>query len=265
MDDDDDMLESTTGFRLRPVHPGLTLAAEMKARDLTANALALRFAGACQSSERHRPRQARYLTGNGRYASAAISATVRPCGWRFRPNTTSPSRNATSARPSSRRCRRHDGTTKPCSALIADLARQAGAVILAVRAAGFGDRLRKDDHSPVTEADHRAEALIAAALRKATPDIPVVAEEEAAAGMEHDASHTYWLVDPLDGTREFAAGHDEFTVNIGLVRHGAPALGVVGVPALGEFVRRHRRARRVGSRRRPARRRSPPAPRRRRG
>ena len=119
-------------------------------------------------------------------------------------------------------------------ALIADLARQAGAVILAVRAAGF-ETLRKDDHSPVTAADHKAEALIAAALRRATPDIPVVAEEEAAAGMEHDASHNYWLVDPLDGTREFAAGHDEFTVNIGLVRHGAPVLGVVGVPALGEL------------------------------
>ncbi len=119
-------------------------------------------------------------------------------------------------------------------ALAADLARQAGAIILAVRAAGF-ETLRKDDHSPVTEADHRAEALIAAALRQATPDIPVIAEEEAAAGLEHDPRFNYWLVDPLDGTREFAAGHDEFTVNIGLVRHGAPVLGVVGVPALGEL------------------------------
>jgi 3'(2'), 5'-bisphosphate nucleotidase len=119
-------------------------------------------------------------------------------------------------------------------ALAADLARQAGAIILAVRAAGF-ETMRKEDHSPVTEADHKAELLIAAALRAATPDIPVVAEEEAAAGMEHDASHNYWLVDPLDGTREFAAGRDEFTVNIGLIRHGAPVLGVVGVPALGEL------------------------------
>ena len=118
--------------------------------------------------------------------------------------------------------------------LAADLARQAGAIILAVRAAGF-ETLRKDDHSPVTEADHKAEALIAAALRQATPDIPVIAEEESAAGLEHEPSATYWLVDPLDGTREFAAGRDEFTVNIGLVRHGAPRLGVVGVPALGEL------------------------------
>ncbi len=117
---------------------------------------------------------------------------------------------------------------------VADLARQAGKVILEVRAVGF-ETIRKDDHSPVTAADHKAEALIAAALRQATPDIPVVAEEEAAAGMEHDSSHNYWLVDPLDGTREFAAGRDEFTVNIGLVRHGLPVLGVVGVPALGEL------------------------------
>ena len=119
-------------------------------------------------------------------------------------------------------------------ALAADLARQAGGIILAVRAAGF-ETLRKQDQSPVTEADHKAEALIAAGLRRATPEIPVIAEEEAAAGLVHDASAQYWLVDPLDGTREFAAGHDEFTVNIGLVRHGVPVLGVVGVPALGEL------------------------------
>ena len=118
--------------------------------------------------------------------------------------------------------------------LAADLAREAGAIILAVRARGF-ETMRKDDHSPVTEADTQAEALIVAGLRRATPDIQVVAEEESAAGREHDPAASYWLVDPLDGTREFAAGHDEFTVNIGLVRHGAPVLGVVGVPALGEL------------------------------
>ncbi len=118
--------------------------------------------------------------------------------------------------------------------LAADLARQAGAIILSVRARGF-ETLHKEDKSPVTEADHLAEQLIAAGLREATPDIQVVAEEESAAGREHDAAADYWLVDPLDGTREFAAGRDEFTVNIGLVRHGVPVLGVVGVPALGEL------------------------------
>jgi 3'(2'), 5'-bisphosphate nucleotidase len=118
--------------------------------------------------------------------------------------------------------------------LAADLARRAGAIILAVRERGF-ETMQKDDRTPVTEADHQAEALIVAALREATPDIPVIAEEESAAGITQDSSAAYWLVDPLDGTREFAAGRDEFTVNIGLVRHGRPALGVVALPALGEL------------------------------
>ena len=118
--------------------------------------------------------------------------------------------------------------------LAADLAERAAALILAVRARGF-ETLRKHDNTPVTEADHQAEALIAAGLRQATPAIQVIAEEEAAAGLAHDDAADYWLVDPLDGTREFAAGHDQFTVNIGLVRHGAPVLGAVAVPALGEL------------------------------
>jgi 3'(2'), 5'-bisphosphate nucleotidase len=118
--------------------------------------------------------------------------------------------------------------------LAADLARRAGAVILAVRARGF-ETLRKTDASPVTEADHAAEALILEGLRQAVPHIPVIAEEEIEAGHRHEPGHEYWLVDPLDGTREFAAGRDEFTVNIGLVRDGRPVLGAVGVPALGEL------------------------------
>ena len=118
--------------------------------------------------------------------------------------------------------------------LAADLARRAGAVIMAVRARGF-ETLRKKDHSPVTEADHSAEALILEGLRGAAPHIPVIAEEEIEAGHVHEAGREYWLVDPLDGTREFAALRDEFTVNIGLVRDGRPVLGVVGVPALGEL------------------------------
>ncbi len=118
--------------------------------------------------------------------------------------------------------------------LAADLAQQAAAAILAVRARGFDTR-HKADRSPVTEADLQAEALIVAGLRRAAPDIPVVAEEEASAGSLQAAAASYWLVDPLDGTREFAAGRDEFTVNIGLVRGGAAALGVVGVPVTGEL------------------------------
>src|SRR5277367_3146796 len=119
-------------------------------------------------------------------------------------------------------------------ALAADLAEQAGRAIMAIRARGF-DVERKEDRSPVTEADRAAEALIVAGLRAALPDIPVIAEEEVAEGHVTAATSEFWLVDPLDGTREFAAGHEEFAVNIGLVRDGRAVLGVVGVPALGEM------------------------------
>lgn len=118
--------------------------------------------------------------------------------------------------------------------LAADLARQAGAIILAIRARGF-ETEAKADRSPVTEADRAAEALIVAGLRRAAPDIPVVAEEEVAAGHQPARADCFWLVDPLDGTREFAAGREEFAVCIGLVRDGHAALGVVGVPAYGEL------------------------------
>jgi 3'(2'), 5'-bisphosphate nucleotidase len=118
--------------------------------------------------------------------------------------------------------------------LATDLAEQAGAAILAVRARGF-DTLRKADASPVTEADHAAEALIVAGLRGAAPEIPVVAEEEMAAGHVPERADVFWLVDPLDGTKEFAALRDDFCVNIGLVRGGVAVLGVVGAPALGEL------------------------------
>ncbi len=121
-------------------------------------------------------------------------------------------------------------------ALAADLAKRAGEAILAVRAKGF-DVIRKVDASPVTAADHAAEAIIVQGLREAMPDIPVIAEEEVAGGRVTAPSRQYWLVDPLDGTREFTAGNDEFTVNIGLVRDGRVCLGVVGVPALGEMFR----------------------------
>jgi 3'(2'), 5'-bisphosphate nucleotidase len=118
--------------------------------------------------------------------------------------------------------------------LAADLARQAGATILAVRARGF-EAHAKPDASPVTEADHAAEALIVAGLRRLTPDIPVVAEEEMAAGHVPARAAAFWLVDPLDGTKEFAAMRDDFAVNIGLVRDGRAVLGAVAVPAHGEL------------------------------
>jgi len=113
-----------------------------------------------------------------------------------------------------------------------DLALRAGEVIMQIRARGF-ETLEKADESPVTEADHAAEALIVAGLRAACPDIPVVAEEEIAAGHVPRDAEVLWVVDPLDGTREFARRRDDFAVCIGLVRRGAPALGVVGQPATG--------------------------------
>ncbi len=113
------------------------------------------------------------------------------------------------------------------------LTRDASAAILKVRADGF-DVLRKGDRSPVTAADHAAEAIILAGLREATPHIPAIAEEQAEDGNLPETENEYWLVDPLDGTREFANGLDDFCVNIGLVRNGEPILGAVAIPATGE-------------------------------
>src|SRR6516165_2874030 len=119
-------------------------------------------------------------------------------------------------------------------ALAVRLADEAAALIREVRAAGFAVST-KPDETPVTIADTRAEALIVTGLRAAAPDIPVVAEEEVAAGRITAPAPRYWLVDPLDGTREFAAGRNEFAVNIGLIEDGAPVLGAVASPALHEL------------------------------
>ncbi len=115
---------------------------------------------------------------------------------------------------------------------IRDLARRAGEVILDHYRSDFEIR-RKDDDSPVTEADEAAERIIVSALRALTPGVPVIAEEEAAAGrIEALSGDRFWLVDPLDGTKEFVARNDEFTVNIALIHLGRPVLGVVHAPAL---------------------------------
>ncbi len=109
----------------------------------------------------------------------------------------------------------------------------AGRVILDIYKAGADVRL-KSDKSPVTEADEAAERVILEALSRDLPGIPVVAEEEVAAGRIPDISGgQFILVDPLDGTREFIGGHDDFTVNIALIEDGTPVLGVVHAPALG--------------------------------
>lgn len=118
--------------------------------------------------------------------------------------------------------------------LAAGLARRAAAAVMAVRSAGFAVE-RKRDFSPVTAADRIAEALIVDGLREAAPGIPVVAEEEVEAGLVAAApAGRFWLVDPLDGTREFAAGAENFAVCVGLVEAGRPLLGAVALPAHGE-------------------------------
>jgi 3'(2'),5'-bisphosphate nucleotidase len=93
----------------------------------------------------------------------------------------------------------------------------------------------KGDGSPVTQADERGEAIILCGLAKLFPDIPVVAEESVAAGRVPATQSGFFLVDPLDGTKEFISGSGDFTVNIGLVEKGVPVLGVVYAPALGQI------------------------------
>jgi 3'(2'), 5'-bisphosphate nucleotidase len=114
---------------------------------------------------------------------------------------------------------------------LTELVASAGSAILAV------DRTRmqidgKSDGSPVTEADLASDRIIADGLRQLAPDIPTLSEERLA-----EASGTcpnlFFLIDPLDGTKEFVAGRDEFTVNLALVENGTPLLGIVGAPALG--------------------------------
>ena len=114
------------------------------------------------------------------------------------------------------------------------IAERAGKEILAYYAEAEEIAVReKDDKSPVTEADEAAEDVILEMLRTLAPDIPTVSEEAMSAGDNPDISGgRFWLVDPLDGTREFLSRNGEFTVNIALIENGAPVAGVVHAPAL---------------------------------
>jgi len=115
--------------------------------------------------------------------------------------------------------------------LIEPLALAAGRRTLEVRRQGVAVEA-KADASPVTQADREAEEIILRGLRADFPGVPIVAEEEAASGLSPDAvGGAFFLVDPLDGTREFVRGGDDYTVNIALVRGGAPVVGVVYAPA----------------------------------
>lgn len=117
---------------------------------------------------------------------------------------------------------------------LAELSVEAGRAILDVYEGGAIEARAKDDRSPVTDADERAEAILIAGLDKLMPGVPVIAEEASSRdGVRSDAPPAFLLVDPLDGTREFLAKNGEFTVNVGYVENGEPVLGCVFAPALG--------------------------------
>lgn len=108
---------------------------------------------------------------------------------------------------------------------------EAGKKIMEIHTDGF-EVDYKDDKSPVTIADEAAEKIILRDLKKITPEIPIIAEESASAGNIPEVDNIFWLVDPLDGTKEFIAKRKEFTVNIALIENGRPTFGIVYAPAL---------------------------------
>jgi 3'(2'), 5'-bisphosphate nucleotidase len=113
------------------------------------------------------------------------------------------------------------------------VAAQAGEAIMKIYDAGFEVR-RKQDNSPLTLADLESQRIIIDALQRLTPGIPILSEESAAAPWEQRQHwRELWVVDPLDGTREFVKRNGEFTVNIALVRDHEPVLGIITAPAKG--------------------------------
>jgi 3'(2'), 5'-bisphosphate nucleotidase len=120
------------------------------------------------------------------------------------------------------------------SHMLARIAAEAGAIVMRHYRAGTETRI-KSDRSPVTDADEETERFILERLAEAFPGVPVVAEEEAAAGRIAKVGSRFFLVDPLDGTREFLSRNGEFTVNIAEVVDGAAVAGVVYAPAIGRL------------------------------
>jgi 3'(2'), 5'-bisphosphate nucleotidase len=119
-------------------------------------------------------------------------------------------------------------------ARVADIAREAGREILEVYASGAVTATAKADQSPLTAADLRAHRLIVERLGALVPALPVLSEEAAHTPFtERSRWQRYWLVDPLDGTREFLAGRDEYTINIAIIVDHRPLVGVIAAPALG--------------------------------
>ena len=122
-------------------------------------------------------------------------------------------------------------TATPALTALADIAWHAGEIILKHYRDEAIETRRKDDHSPVTAADEDAEAFILARLAEIAPGVPVIAEEETAAGRVQQIAERFFLVDPLDGTKEFLNRNGEFTVNIAEIVGGVPVRGVVFAPA----------------------------------
>ncbi len=113
------------------------------------------------------------------------------------------------------------------------LALQAGDKILEIYARPDFEVRAKSDASPVTEADEAADAVISAGLRAAFPDVPLITEEQAASHAQ--TARTFFIVDPLDGTKEFVQRRGDFTVNIAYVQNGVPTHGIVYAPAKGRL------------------------------
>lgn len=114
---------------------------------------------------------------------------------------------------------------------LTDIVVEAGAAILAVSRATMQVE-GKSDGSPVTEADLAADRIVADGLKKLAPHIPALSEERTHLA-KRPYKDSFFLVDPLDGTKEFIAGRDEYTVNVALISHGKPLLGIIAAPALG--------------------------------
>ncbi len=110
--------------------------------------------------------------------------------------------------------------------VLAPAVREAGQLIERLKASGLVQRT-KADKSPVTEADEAAERLLDAAIRKLDPEAVIVGEEAVSAGILPDATARFWLIDPLDGTRDFMNGGSDYSVNVGLIENGVPTLGLV--------------------------------------
>ncbi len=124
----------------------------------------------------------------------------------------------------------HAHAASPMLRALATIAYDAGAIVLEHYTQEITAR-HKDDHSPVTDADVATERFILKRLAQLAPGVPIVAEEEVAAGRIPKIGHRFFLVDPLDGTKEFISRNGEFTINIAEIVEGKPVRGVVYAPA----------------------------------